>query len=84
MATPSYESPKPVVLVTGASGNIGRSLVAALTDSYTVIGIDRSEAKADFPHIKADLTDEKSVSAAIGQVARRFGKRIASVVHLAA
>ena len=84
MATPSYESPKPVVLVTGASGNIGRSLVAALTDSYTVIGIDRSEGKADFPHIKADLTDEKSVSAAIGQVARRFGKRIASVVHLAA
>ena len=84
MATPSPDSAKPVVLVTGAAGNIGRSLVAALTDSYTVVSIDRPGAKADCPSVEADLTDEKSVAAAVEQVGRRFGKRIASVVHLAA
>ena len=33
----------PVVLITGASGNIGRTLAAALQGRYQVVGLDRRE-----------------------------------------
>lgn len=75
---------RPVVLVTGAGGNVGRSLVAALQDSYTVVGIDRPGATAPYPLVEADLADQRSVDIAIEIITRRFGRRFASVVHLAA
>lgn len=75
---------KPVVLITGGGGNIGRSLGAALSETYTVAGLDRPGATADFPLVEADLADQKSVRQAIEQIKGRFGSRLASVVHLAA
>lgn len=48
---------KPVVLITGGGGNIGRSLGAALSDAYTIVGLDRPGVTADFPILEADLTD---------------------------
>lgn len=75
---------KPIVLITGAAGNIGSSLAKALRDDYHVIGLDRPDSKADFTLIEADLTDGESVERAMADVRQRFGKRIASVVHLAA
>src|SRR5688500_20025941 len=83
MATPAPNE-KPIVLITGAAGNIGRSLAGVLKDSYGIVGIDRSGGEADFPLIEADLGVDKSVAAALDEFRRKFGDEIASVVHLAA
>lgn len=75
---------KPIVLITGAAGNIGRSLAGALADRYRIVGLDRPGKQADFPVIAVDFTDDASVEAAIGRFRRDHGNRIASVIHLAA
>src|SRR3546814_9895759 len=75
---------KPIVLITGASGNIGRSLASALQERYFVIGLDRSSGDTDYPVLEADLTDEASIADALARIGSEHGRRIASVVHLAA
>src|SRR3990170_1887868 len=75
---------KPIVLITGAAGNIGRSLAAAFADGYTVVGLDQPGKTADFPLLGADFTSSDSVAKAMAEFRERFGARIASVIHLAA
>lgn len=75
---------KPIVLITGASGNIGRSLADALEERYSVIGLDRASGGTDYPVIEVDLSEEASVADALANIASQHGRRIASVVHLAA
>ena len=75
---------KPIVLITGAAGNIGTSLAKLLKADYRVVGLDRPGMKADFPLIEADLTKDDSVEKAFADFREKFGDRIASVVHLAA
>ncbi|MFZ5670443.1 MAG: vitamin K epoxide reductase family protein [Pseudomonadota bacterium] len=75
---------KPIVLITGAGGNLGATLAAALSDAYRVVGFDLKGGEAGFPLIAADLTSDESTRDAFAAFARRFGRRIASVVHLAA
>ena len=75
---------KPIVLITGAAGNIGRSLAAALADGYRVVGLDQAGKKADFPLIGADFTKEESVREAMAHFREEHGTRIASVIHLVA
>lgn len=81
---PAPPQPKPVVLITGAAGDIGSTLARALAREYMVVGIDRPGKKADIPLVAADLTSAESIRKALGEVRERFGARIASVVHLAA
>jgi nucleoside-diphosphate-sugar epimerase len=76
--------PKPVVLITGATGNLGTSLAAALADGYEIIGIDREARGTNFPVVEADLTDKASIDSALDAVRARCGPRLASVIHLAA
>ena len=75
---------KPIVLITGAAGNIGRSLAAALDDAYTIVGLDREGLKADFPLYGVDFTNDKSVEKAMAHFRQDFGAQIASVIHLVA
>ena len=75
---------KPVVLITGAAGNLGQSIGAALADAYEVVGLDRSAGDAEFEVLQADLTSAESIGAALGTFRARWGGRIASVIHLAA
>ena len=78
---------KPIVLLTGASGFIGRALTGRLADQYTVVGLDRAGPPDPPPPAHAvdvDLGSDESVATALDEVRRRFGSRIASVVHLAA
>ncbi|MGE3745562.1 MAG: NAD-dependent epimerase/dehydratase family protein [Sphingomonadaceae bacterium] len=75
---------KPIVLITGAAGNIGRSLARALQNRYSVIGLDMARADTDYPVIEVDLTDEHSVTKALAKVGSDYGRHVASVVHLAA
>ncbi|MDP2215536.1 vitamin K epoxide reductase family protein [Phenylobacterium sp.] len=75
---------KPLVLITGAAGNLGAALAAGLADRYQVVGLDLEGSGQDYPLIEADLTSDDSVAAALSQVRRDYGARLASVIHLAA
>jgi nucleoside-diphosphate-sugar epimerase len=78
------ETDKPIVLITGAAGNIGRSLAAELGDGYQVVGLDQPGKNAAFPLLGADFTDADSLARAFAELRQQFGTRIASVIHLAA
>jgi nucleoside-diphosphate-sugar epimerase len=74
---------KPLVLVTGAAGNLGRSIAGALADGYEIVGLD-IKGETDFPLYEVDLTSGDSIREALAKISERFGRRIAGVVHLAA
>ncbi len=79
------QSRKPIVLITGAGGNIGRSLAASLRTDYEVIGLDRTVAMGgDYPIFGCDFASEDSVHLALRDVKDRVGARLASVIHLVA
>ena len=46
MTTPDL---RPLVLITGAGGNIGQTLARALGDNYRVVGLDRQASTSPFP-----------------------------------
>lgn len=72
---------KPLVLITGAAGNLGGALTQRLADDYRVIGLDLQEAEDIFAF---DITDEASVRSAMDQVRSQHGDHLAAVIHLAA
>ncbi len=80
---------KPIVLITGASGNLGRSVAEALSGHYKIVGLDREAKDAapgskDFSVLAIDLGSDESVTSALKVFRTTYGSRIASVVHLAA
>ncbi|MBW3567618.1 MAG: NAD(P)-dependent oxidoreductase, partial [Proteobacteria bacterium] len=78
---------REVVLITGSSGHIGSAVIDHLAGRYTLVGLDRpGPPNPDDPAhcIPFDITSEDSVASAIAEVREKFGKRIASVIHLAA
>ena len=91
-AQPPAADARPVVLVTGAAGNLGRSVAAALADGYRIVGLDRqarASAEKEGPEgsyqiLAVDLGSDESVAAALQSFRDAYGARIASVVHLAA
>lgn len=80
------EQKKPLVLVTGSSGLIGRRVCRDLAPDHRVVGLDCVEPTGEGPDlwVECDLTDESSVRAALERVRGECGPSIASVVHLAA
>ncbi|QDY99274.1 NAD-dependent epimerase/dehydratase family protein [Nitratireductor mangrovi] len=75
---------KPVILITGAAGDIGSALVAALAPDYTVVGLDLKDKQADCELFAVDLSSRDSVELALRNFRDRHGGKIASVIHLAA
>lgn len=75
---------RPIVLITGAAGNIGSALVAALEPRYQPVGLDLEGKEAACPLIGVDLTRQSSVDLAMKTFRDRYGGEIAAVVHLAA
>jgi nucleoside-diphosphate-sugar epimerase/uncharacterized membrane protein len=75
---------RSIILITGAAGDIGAALIAALRDRYTIVGLDQKGKRADCDLIDVDLTSDDSVRQALNQFRDRYGERIASVIHLAA
>lgn len=74
---------KPVVLITGSEGRIGRAISAELANAYTVVGFERK--CDDSTHcIDVDITSDEALAKACAQLRSRYGERIASVIHLAA
>ena len=76
-----------IVLITGASGFIGSALIAKLAEHYSLVGLDRAgppDPAAPAAVVDFDLGTDEAVASALDEVRRRFGNRIASVIHLAA
>src|ERR671916_1508898 len=75
---------RPIILITGAAGNLGRTLADALGRDYRVVGLDLAGNDTGFPIFEADFTSDASVELALTRVREQFGRHIASVVHLVA
>lgn len=78
---------RPLVLVTGSTGLIGSKIQKKLSDHYQVIGLDIVKPKKainDTFFYRCDLTSDKSVAKTLEKIRNKFGKKIASVIHLAA
>lgn len=85
-ATPWNRAPKPLVVITGSSGFLGRSLVDRLAGHCDIVGLDFALPPNPVPSLEAvrvDLTSEDSVKAALARIRAAHGVRIASVIHLA-
>lgn len=67
--------PKPKVLITGASGLIGKLTIAALKDKYEFSGLSRRPV-AGIPCLAADISDAEAIKPAF--------KGMDMVLHLAA
>jgi nucleoside-diphosphate-sugar epimerase len=83
----SLECDPPVVLVTGSSGLIGSRLCSGLVANYKVVGLDVEPAETSISGIQwieTDLTSDESVGRALKVVTEIVGRRVASVIHLAA
>lgn len=78
------EDTRPIVLITGATGNLGASIAAALGHDYRVVGLDRGTGAVNFPVFQADVTSDASLQRALDQVRAEYGAHIASVIHLIA
>ena len=75
---------KPLVVITGAAGDIGSALAEALATDYKLVGLDRAGTTASIPLITVDLTSDQEVERVFAQLREQHGPRIASVIHLAA
>lgn len=75
---------KPIVLITGVSGDVGRDVARGLINDYQIIGFDKDAEADDFPIIEVDFTRDSSVVQALGKFRDAYGAHIASVIHLAA
>lgn len=78
---------KPVILIAGISGRIGSALAKRLNSNYQVVGLDIVPLHEPIPgveFIETDLSSDESVDRALSTIQSRFGKQIASFVHLAA
>ena len=47
---------KPLVIITGATGNLGRSVAAVLSADYRIVGLDLKAEALTFPVIQALVT----------------------------
>ncbi|MCJ7626710.1 MAG: SDR family oxidoreductase [Anaerolineaceae bacterium] len=82
------ENNKPVMLITGAAGGVGRATVKVFSESgWRVIGVDRADFGGGFPSdglfIKADLSKPEEVET-IYEQAKSFTNTLSAVINNAA
>ena len=73
---------KPMIIITGAAGNLGQALVGALKQDYRIIGLDRKSADGVAKSFSIDLTAPKSVKDTFQQLLEEEGDEVAAVIHL--
>lgn len=76
-----------LVVITGSSGFIGSALIEKLAGRYALVGFDRAASRMPPPAAECvciDLTSAPATKRAFERVRSAYGRRIASVVHLAA
>ncbi|CAE6509148.1 Nucleoside-diphosphate-sugar epimerase [Nitrosomonas nitrosa] len=75
---------KPLIVITGASGNIGSTLCEVLKKNYHVIGLDIKPCEKADDNVNCDLACEDSIESALNNIRVRYGQKIAAIIHLAA
>lgn len=77
---------KPIVLITGAGGRLGKSIIKRFTDSFTIIATDneKPEENDQENYFQMDVTDIEMVDKSLEKIKKKFGDKIDSVIHLAA
>lgn len=78
---------KGVILITGACGRIGSSLIKALGSQYNLVGFELLQAfyaSANEELVPCDLASDESVQQALTHVRDFYGSHITCVIHLAA
>ncbi len=65
---------KPVAVVTGAAGTIGRAIGSTLAVDFTVVGLDRNLSEAPFPILSADVVDRACIETAARTIAAEHGE----------
>ena len=76
-----------IVLITGATGFIGRALVSRLGGKHRIFALDRPgppEPPKPAEAVDFDMGSDEGVARALEDVRSRYGSRIKSVIHLAA
>lgn len=78
---------KEVIVISGCSGRTGWRVAHKFADPrFLVVGLDIVMPKistTNFEFIACDITSEQQVSAAMQMIRKKYGERVASVVHLA-
>ena len=75
---------KPLVVLTGAAGNIGKALCKKLQKDYRIAGLDVEPCASADDSYECDLTSDSSVDLALHKLRASHGREIAAVIHLAA
>ncbi len=79
---------RDIIVMTGCSGRVGTKVMGKFKNgSYQIIGLDivpPSNPPPNFEYIKMDISSKESVQKAFQDIHKRYGDRIASVIHLAA
>ncbi|MBW3560848.1 MAG: NAD(P)-dependent oxidoreductase, partial [Proteobacteria bacterium] len=76
-----------IVLITGATGFIGRAIIERLGAEHRIVALDRPgppEPPKPAEAVDFDLGTDEGVARALEEVRVRYGTKIKSVVHLAA
>ena len=77
---------KEVVLITGCSGRIGFRAAERFVEKYQVVGFDVLLV-GKFPGVElisVDMSSDESVKEGMEYVLKKYGKKLAAVIHLAA
>lgn len=75
-----------IVLITGSSGLIGNKIAQRLSGRYRVVGMDpdfKSTFARSIDTIPIDFSSDTSVQHAFDHLQAKYGKHLASVIHLA-
>lgn len=77
---------KPIILITGACGRIGKSIMKRFADTYTIIATDNetSEEVEVENYFQMDITNSDMVEKCLEKIKQKFGNTIDSVIHLVA
>lgn len=81
------DSNKELVLITGSAGRIGAQVAKRLGERYQIVGFELMRAiyaSANEELVPLDISSEESIHQAFRHIEAFYGKKIASVVHLAA
>lgn len=76
-----------LVLVTGSAGRIGTEIVKRLGSDYHIVGFELMKAiyaSENEELVPLDISSEESITQAFKHIEAFYGKKISSVIHLAA